>query len=81
MGSGLDAAALLVCWCRYGFIVYTTRESAERAVVELAGRELDGFAGRKVNVRSNFLLLLPALGRGEVTVVRVLCMYCLSLRD
>lgn len=46
------------CWHRYGFIVYTAREAAERAVTELAGRELDGFAGRKVNVGETCCLWL-----------------------
>lgn len=31
--------------------MYKTREAAEQAVIELPGKELEGFAGRKVNVR------------------------------
>jgi hypothetical protein len=48
---GLSAGRL----CRYGFIVYKTREAAEQAVAELPGKELDGFPGRKVNVRGTRL--------------------------
>lgn len=58
MGCCLNFTTLSVCWHRYGFIVYTAREAAERAVTELAGRELDGFAGRKVNVGETCCLWL-----------------------
>jgi hypothetical protein len=51
------------CWlsCRYGFIVYKTREAAEAAVETLAGQELEGFPGRKVNVRAKAALVAGGL--------------------